>query len=275
MSLEDLPPLREGLAAAGLGARKSLGQHFLLDLNLARKIASLAGDVEGRTVLEVGPGPGGLTRALLSAGATVVAVEKDSRFFPLLEPLTAITGGRLTLVRADALDFDEGSLPRGALIVANLPYNVATPLLVKWLVGPLQPACMVLMFQKEVAHRIVANPGVKDYGRLSVIAQVVCEARIVLEVPARAFTPPPKVDSAVVRLTPRADRPAPDILADLQRLTAEAFGQRRKMLRSSLRPLGGQALCEAANVDPDARAETVPPKKYLDLVEAMRALRGA
>src|SRR5579863_4822876 len=171
MSLGDLPPLREVLAAAGISAKKSFGQHFLLDLNLTRKIAGLAGDLAGETVIEVGPGPGGLTRALLEAGASVVAIEKDRRFIPLLEALAARADGRLTIIEADALALEASALPRGAQIVANLPYNVATPLLVSWLTGPLQPKAMTLMFQKEVADRIVAAPGSEDYGRLSVLAQ--------------------------------------------------------------------------------------------------------
>ena len=269
MSLDDLPPLRESLAAAGLAARKSFGQHFLLDLNLTRKIARLAGPLEGETVVEVGPGPGGLTRALLEAGARVIAVEKDARFIPLLEDLAARADGRLTLIQADALKLDAASLPAEASVVANLPYNVATPLLVGWLTGAWRPRTMTLMFQKEVAERIAAAPGSKDYGRLSVLAQALSEARMVMELPARAFTPPPKVASAVVRLTARADRP-PDVLVErLQRVTAAAFGQRRKMLRSSLRPLGGEALCVAAGIEASARAEELSVAQFLALAERL------
>ena len=266
MSLDDLPPLRDTLAAAGISAKKSFGQHFLLDLNITRKIARLAGLQPGETVIEVGPGPGGLTRALLEAGANVVAVEKDARFVSLLEDLAAHAAGRLQVINEDALT---AALPAGAPIVANLPYNVATPLLVGWLTGAWRPRAMTLMFQKEVAQRIVAAPGSKDYGRLSVLAQALAEARIVMELPARAFTPPPKVDSAVVSLIPRAARPPDALVERLQRVTAAAFGQRRKMLRSSLRPLGGEALCVAVGVDPAARAEDIAVAQYLALAERL------
>ncbi|HWF78579.1 MAG TPA: 16S rRNA (adenine(1518)-N(6)/adenine(1519)-N(6))-dimethyltransferase RsmA [Caulobacteraceae bacterium] len=265
--LHDLPPLREALASAGLAARKSFGQHFLLDLNVTRKIARLAGPLDGETVVEVGPGPGGLTRALLEAGASVIAIEKDARFVPLLDDLAAHAEGRLTVVRADALMLDAKAVPAGAPVVANLPYNVATPLLVGWLTGAWRPRAMTLMFQKEVAQRITAAPGSKDYGRLSVLAQALADAKIVMELPARAFTPPPKVDSAVVRLTPRSNRPPDALVEALQRVTAAAFGQRRKMLRSSLKPLGGEALCAAVGVDPAARAEDVSVAQYLALAE--------
>ncbi|MET0293987.1 MAG: 16S rRNA (adenine(1518)-N(6)/adenine(1519)-N(6))-dimethyltransferase RsmA [Phenylobacterium sp.] len=268
MSAEALPPLREALEAHGLLARKSLGQHFLLDLNITRKIVRLAEIDPGDLVIEVGPGPGGLTRALIEAGAEVIAVEKDPRFAPLLEPLAAF--GPLHLQLADALSADEAALTggRSAQVVSNLPYNVGTPLLVKWLTGRFAPTAMTLMFQKEVAERIVAAPGSGAYGRLAVIAQACAEARIVMEVPARAFTPPPKVDSAVVRLRLRPDRPTPDRLVALQALTAAAFGQRRKMLRSSLKPLGGTALCAAAGIDADRRAETLSVAEFLALADA-------
>jgi 16S rRNA (adenine1518-N6/adenine1519-N6)-dimethyltransferase len=265
VTLEDLPPLRESLAAAGLAARKSFGQHFLLDLNITRKIARLAGPLEGKAVVEVGPGPGGLTRALLEAGARVIAVEKDARFVPLLEDLAVHAAGRLTLIQADALKLDAAGLPAEASVVANLPYNVATPLLVGWLTGAWRPTSMTLMFQKEVAERIVAAPGSRDYGRLSVLAQALSEARMVMELPARAFTPPPKVASAVVRLIPRDDRPPEALVDRLQQVTAAAFGQRRKMLRSSLKPLGGEALCRAAGVKPSARAEELSVAQFLEL----------
>ena len=265
MNLDALPPLRESLAAAGLTARKSFGQHFLLDLNVTRRIARLAGPLDGATVVEVGPGPGGLTRALLEAGARVIAVEKDPRFIPLLEELAARADGRLTVLEADALTLDADAAPAGAPVVANLPYNVATPLLIGWLTGAWRPSSMTLMFQKEVAERITAAPGSKAYGRLSVLAQALSEPRIVMELPARAFTPPPKVESAVVRLTPRAERPSDALVERLQRVTAAAFGQRRKMLRSSLKPLGGESLCAAAGLDPAARAEDVGVAQYLAL----------
>ncbi len=271
MNLASLPPLRESLAAAGLLAKKSFGQHFLLDLNVTRKIARLAGPLEGETVLEVGPGPGGLTRALLDAGARVVAVEKDRRFAPLLEELSAHAHGRLTVIEADALELASDAIPPTPVIVANLPYNVATPLLVGWLTGPLRPKSMTLMFQKEVADRIVAAPGSKDYGRLSVLAQTLCEAHVVLDLPARAFTPPPKVASAVVRLDPRPRRPPAAAVEALQRVTAAAFGQRRKMLRSSLKALGGEKLAAAVGLDPTLRAEDVTVAQYLALATRLVA----
>ena len=276
MGLSDLPPLRESLTAHGLLANKAFGQHFLFDLNLTRKIARLGGALEGRAVIEVGPGPGGLTRALLETGAAqVIAVEKDRRFIPLLAELQAVEPGRLTVIEADALAVDEAALlaehapGAPALIVANLPYNVATPLLVKWLTGPFTPQAMVLMFQKEVAQRIAARPGEDAYGRLSVITGALADAAIAMTLPGRAFTPPPKVESAVVVLTPRADRPPAPLISALERVTAAAFGQRRKMLRSSLRILGGEALCAAAGVDPNARAETIPVEGFLRIAEAI------
>ena len=277
MSLTDLPPLRESLEAYGLVANKGFGQHFLLDLNITRKIARLAGADETTAVIEVGPGPGGLTRALLETGARVIAVEKDARFLPLLEAIAKAADGRLTLVHADALAVDEAALVAEhtaglpTRIVANLPYNVGTPLLIKWLTGPFQPVSMALMFQKEVAERIVAGVGDDAYGRLAVISQALCETAIVMSLPARAFTPPPKVDSAVVSLTPRADRPRDELIAAVERVSAAAFGQRRKMLRSSLKGLGGADLCGAAGLEPDRRAETVPVAGFLALAEALIA----
>jgi len=271
VTLHDLPPLRDQLEAHGLFAKKSFGQHFLLDLNITRKIARLAGPLDGCVVLEAGPGPGGLTRALLETAARVVAVEMDARFIPLLEELGAAADGRLTVERADALAMDDVALlARHApglpcRIVSNLPYNVGTALLIKWLTGPLRPQAMALMFQKEVAQRIVAGVGDDAYGRLAVIAQALCEARIVMDLPARAFTPPPKVDSAVVLLTPLPERPADALIAALEKVTAAAFGQRRKMLRSSLKPLGGEALCAAAGIEPKARAEEIAVDGFLAL----------
>jgi 16S rRNA (adenine1518-N6/adenine1519-N6)-dimethyltransferase len=276
VNLGRLPPLRETLAAHGLMAKKAFGQHFLLDLNITRKIARLADFAPGARVIEVGPGPGGLTRALLEAGARVTAIEKDGRFRPLLEDLAAAAPtGALTLVFDDALDTDEAALAQGepAHVVSNLPYNVGTALLIKWLTGPWTPAAMTLMFQKEVAQRIAAAPGGSAYGRLAVIAQATCEAQSVMDVPARAFTPPPKVDSAVVRLTPRPDRPTPARLDALQKLTAAAFGQRRKMLRASLKGLGGEPLIGAAGLDPQARAETIDVAGFLRLADAWLAAR--
>jgi 16S rRNA (adenine1518-N6/adenine1519-N6)-dimethyltransferase len=275
VNLETLPPLRDVLAEHGLLAKKSFGQHFLLDLNITRKIARLAQFEPGATVIEVGPGPGGLTRALLEAGALVIAIEKDERFRPLLEALGEAAPGALRLVVGDALLADEAQLAEGgaAHVVANLPYNVGTALLIKWLTGPWTPASMTLMFQKEVADRIVAPTDGEAYGRLAVIAQATSEAKIVMEVPARAFTPPPKVESAVVRLTPRADRPSDARLDALQRVTAAAFGQRRKMLRASLRGLGGEPLILAAGLNPQARAETIDVAGFLRLADAWIAAR--
>jgi 16S rRNA (adenine1518-N6/adenine1519-N6)-dimethyltransferase len=261
---DGLPPLREVIAAHGLSARKALGQNFLLDLNLTAKIARRAGDLTQADVLEVGPGPGGLTRALLAAGARhVVAVERDPRCLPALAEVAAAWPGRLTVLQGDALAVDP--LPRLAppvRVVANLPYNVGTELFVRWLTPAAWPpfwTSLTLMFQKEVAERIVAQPGSKAYGRLSVLAQWRSEPRIAFEVPARAFTPPPKVTSAVVQIE-RLE--APRHSADpgvLSRVVALAFGQRRKMLRASLRPLGGdvEALLAAAGIPPTERAEQV------------------
>ena len=277
MNLDSLPPLREALAEHGLDARKAFGQHFLLDLNITRKIARLAEIQAGDRVIEVGPGPGGLTRALLETGAKVTAIEKDSRFQPLLSVLTDAAPGAFTLVLGDALDADERALAQGepAHIVANLPYNVGTALLIKWLTGPWRPAALTLMFQREVAERITAPVDGDAYGRLAVIAQATCDAKIVMEVGARAFTPPPKVDSAVVRLTPRPDRPSPARLDALQKLTAAAFGQRRKMLRASLKGMGGETLIEAAGLNPQARAETVDVAGFLALADTWIAQRSS
>jgi 16S rRNA (adenine1518-N6/adenine1519-N6)-dimethyltransferase len=277
VKLDDLPPLRDSLADHGLIAKKAFGQHFLLDLNITRKIARLAGPLEGRVVIEVGPGPGGLTRALLEAGAHVIAVEKDRRFLPLLEEIAEAAGGALSVVEADALAVDEAALlaahapGREAHVVSNLPYNVGTALLIKWLTGPFRPAGLALMFQKEVADRITAQAGDDAYGRLSVIAQALCTAERVMDLPARAFTPPPKVASAVVRLAPLPERPADALIQALETITAAAFGQRRKMLRSSLRNLGGEALCAAAGIDANARAEVVTVAGFLGLAEALIA----
>lgn len=268
--MTDLPSLRETLDAHGLLAKKSFGQHFLLDLNVTRKIVRLAGPFEGRAVIEVGPGPGGLTRALLDSDAgKVVLIEKDPRFLPLLSELDD-GSGRMTVVEADALRVKEADLVEGpAHVVSNLPYNVGTPLLIKWITGPWLPHALTLMFQKEVAERITAAPGGDAYGRLAVISQAVCEAHLVMHLPATAFTPPPKVASAVVHLVPRAVRPDAGRLKRLERVTAAAFGQRRKMLRSSLKPLGGGALCEAAGIEPDARAEVVDVAGFLRLADAL------
>ncbi|NWG53307.1 MAG: 16S rRNA (adenine(1518)-N(6)/adenine(1519)-N(6))-dimethyltransferase RsmA [Hydrogenophilaceae bacterium] len=272
-------PIRDALERHGLWAKKSLGQHFLLDLNLTRRIARSAGDLAGQAVIEVGPGPGGLTRALLEAGADpLIAIEKDQRFMPLLDELVPGSDGRLRLVNADALTIDEPALLDGARahIVSNLPYNVATPLLIKWLKAGAWRASMTLMVQKEVAQRIVAQPRTPAYGRLAVIAQARCQVRYGFTVPARAFSPPPKVESAIVHFAPRDDAyPHPD---DLERVTAAAFGQRRKMLRQALAGLAAdagldaEALLARAAVAPTARAEEIAPAGFLALADAVHKL---
>ena len=273
MNADELPTLRDELEAHGLWANKGLGQHFLLDLNITRRIAKTAGDLAGKQVIEVGPGPGGLTRALLETGAHVTAIEKDTRFLPLLEPLIAWSEGRLTIVQGDALQVDQAVLVSGAsaAIISNLPYNVGTPLLVNWLKAGAWRGDMTLMFQKEVAQRIVAKPGSDAYGRLAVLAQARCECRLEFTVPARAFTPPPKIASAIVTLRDRAD-PYPHLDA-LERVTAAAFGQRRKMLRSALRALtpDAEALLNEAPLEPTARAEEIDQAGFRALADAWRA----
>jgi 16S rRNA (adenine1518-N6/adenine1519-N6)-dimethyltransferase len=268
-----LPPLREEIAAVGLGADRSLGQNFLLDLNLLDRIVRAIALRPGETVFEVGPGPGGLTRALLKAGAHVVAVERDPRAVPLLERLGAAAAGRLTLVEGDALAVDAEALAgEGAHIAANLPYNIATPLLAGWLSGDRWPPwwrSATLMFQQEVAERIVAPPGTSAYGRLSVLAQWRTTARIVLTLPPRAFTPAPKVHSAVVQLVPRADAAAlpAALVADV---TRAAFGQRRKMLRQAMKAMpGGPEALAAAGIDPSRRAETLSVDEFISLARAV------
>jgi len=271
----ELPPLREVIARHGLGARKSLGQHFLLDLNLTGRIARSAGELGHGTLLEVGPGPGGLTRALLAAGgASVIAIEKDRRCLDALSELAAAYPGRLRIIEGDALEVDMAGLgepPRR--IVANLPYNVSTPLLVRWLrdiaAAPEAFESLTLMFQKEVAQRLTAKPGGKDYGRLSVMTQWLCDARLLFDVPPRAFTPPPKVTSSVVQLTPYRSPPAAPFVA-MEQVVAAAFGQRRKMLRQSLKSLGldTQALLAKASVVETARAEELDVAAFCALARA-------
>lgn len=278
---DGLPPLREVIRRHGLAARKSLGQNFLLDLNLAARIARAAGDLTGATVFEVGPGPGGLTRALLALGAArVIAVERDERAIAALHEIAERYPGRLDIIAADALTFDPRTrLDHGpARIVANLPYNIATALLVSWLVLEPWPPwydSAVLMFQREVAERIVAAAGSKSYGRLSVLVQWRATARILFDVNASAFVPPPKVTSSLLRLTPLPS-PLPCDRAILETVTQAAFGQRRKMLRQSLRPLGGDtaALIAAAGLDPTARAEDISVAGFVSLAQAIAARRG-
>lgn len=278
---DGLPPLREVIRRHGLMAKKSLGQNFLLDLNLAGRIARAAGELAGVTVLEIGAGPGGLTRALLAHGAArVIAVERDERAIAALQEIADHYPGRLDIVTADALAFDPRSrLDHGRVrIVANLPYNIATALLVSWLtIEPWPPwyDAAVLMFQREVAERIVAAPGSKSYGRLSVLAQWRCEARILFDVHPSAFVPPPKVTSSLVRLLPRATPLVCD-RALLESVTQAAFGQRRKMLRQSLRALGVDvsALLAAAGLAPTGRAEDISVDGFVALARALAVERG-
>jgi len=279
--IDDLPPLREVIRRHGLAAKKSLGQNFLLDLNLTARIARAAGPFENTTVLEVGPGPGGLTRALLALGAKrVIAVERDERAIDALQEIGARYPGRLDIVGGDALEFDPRAYLDGgrAKVVANLPYNIATALLVDWLTAEPWPPwydMLVLMFQREVAARIVAKPGSKTYGRLSVLAGWRTEAKIVFDVAPSAFVPPPKVTSALVRLTPRAEPLACESRL-LQRVTEAAFGQRRKMLRQSLKSLGADplTLLSAAGIEPTTRAEEIPVAGFVALARAL-AKHGA
>jgi 16S rRNA (adenine1518-N6/adenine1519-N6)-dimethyltransferase len=272
---DSLPPLRDVIRRHGLTARKSLGQNFLLDLNLTGRIARAAGPLDQVTIVEVGPGPGGLTRALLTHGAQrVIAVERDTRAVAALAEVADAFPGRLQVVEADALAFDpRPHLAGPARIVANLPYNIATPLLIGWLSADPWPPWydqLVLMFQREVAERIVASPGSKSYGRLSVIANWRCETRILFDIAPSAFVPPPKVTSTVVRLIPRA-QPLPAPLPVMERITAAAFGQRRKMLRQSLRSLVPDPgpLLTAAGIDPTARAEEIPVAGFVALAQAL------
>ena len=270
--IEALPPLRTVIAEHGLAARQSLGQHFLLDLNLTRKIATAAGDLTGASVFEVGPGPGGLTRALLGTNArAVIAIERDPRCIAALQPLVAGAEGRLRLIEADALDVDPAGLaPAPRMIVANLPYNIATPLLLGWLRQIDAFERLVLMFQKEVADRLVAVPRTKAYGRLSVVTQWRAEPRLLFDLPPSAFTPPPGVVSSVVRLSPRRRRDGDPAFSAMERVTAAAFGQRRKMLRASLRVLqpDPEPLLHEAGLPPTARAEEIPVEGFVALALA-------
>jgi 16S rRNA (adenine1518-N6/adenine1519-N6)-dimethyltransferase len=271
---DGLPPLRQVIERYGLNAKKSLGQNFLLDLNLTRKIARFAGDVSHQTVVEIGPGPGGLTRALLIEGAKrVVAIERDDRCLPALAEISAHFPGRLDVIAGDALDVDWPKLLNDASrasIVANLPYGVASLLLVNWLETEPWPPWydrMILMFQREVAERIVAAPNSKAYGRLSVLAQWRTEAKIVMTLPPDAFTPPPKVSSAIVEFRPRA-KPEPQCsVHTLARVTAAAFGQRRKMLRASLKQLTAfpELLLKRADLSPEKRAENLSVDEFARL----------
>ncbi len=278
-TIDGLPPLREVIRAHDLVAKKQLGQNFLLDLNLTAKIARLAGDLSGCDVLEVGPGPGGLTRGLLVEGARrVLAVEKDPRCLPALAEIAAAYPGRLDVINGDALEVDVmAHLTPPIRIVANLPYNVGTELLIRWLTPKVWPPVwdsLTLMFQKEVAERIVAKPRTDHYGRLALLAQWRCDARIVLHLPPEAFTPAPKVHSSVVHLTRLPGPRYPADEAVLNRVTAMAFNQRRKMLRSSLKGLGPdvEARLEAAGIAPTARAEEISLEGFCAL--AREVARG-
>ncbi len=265
-------PLREVIARHGLSASKSLGQNFILDRQLLTRIAAIPGDLHGQHVYEVGPGPGGLTRALLDAGALVTAVERDRRCLPALEELRQEFPDRLQVVEANALSVDERSLTgEGTHVVANLPYNIGTALLLKWLSGDWPPwwRSLTLMFQKEVAERIVAQPGSDSYGRLSVAAQWRSNPRLVMPVNRSAFVPPPKVTSAVVHIVP-VDAPQGVNPRVIERLTQAAFGQRRKMLRSSLKPVAGALeAASALNIDLERRAETLGCDEWVRLARVL------
>lgn len=279
-TLDGLPPLRDVIQRHGLDAKKALGQNFLLDLNLTQKIARSAGSLEGVTVFEVGPGPGGLTRAILSLGAKkVIAVERDSRCLPALAEIGEYYPGRLEVIEGDALKTDFVALTAEKAdggpvkIIANLPYNVGTQLLINWLLpedGKWPPfwESLTLMFQKEVGLRIVADQDDDHYGRLGVLAGWRTDAHMVFDVPPQAFTPPPKVTSTVVHLMPRTNPLACDV-AKLERITHAAFGQRRKMLRQSLKPVGGEALLNKAGIDPQRRAETLSVEEFVALANCL------
>lgn len=274
---DGLPPLRAVIRQAGLSAKKSLGQNFLLDLNLTRRIARAAGPLDGVSIVEIGPGPGGLTRALLMEGAAkVIAIERDARCLPPLADIAAAYPGRLEIVGADAREVDYGALPlrAPARLVANLPYSVGTALLVGWLkTAPWPPwfDSLVLMFQREVADRIVAAPGAKDYGRLAVLSQWRTDPRILFTLPPDAFTPKPKVASAVVKLVPKAAPEPPCDIGTLERVTAAAFGQRRKMLRASLKQVtpDPETLLTRLGLDPKARAETLQIGDFCRIATAL------
>ncbi|WP_315920301.1 16S rRNA (adenine(1518)-N(6)/adenine(1519)-N(6))-dimethyltransferase RsmA [Mesorhizobium sp. SP-1A] len=274
MSADGLPPLRQVIEHHGLQAKKALGQNFLLDLNLTGKVARTAGDLSQATVIEVGPGPGGLTRALLMHDAhRVVAIERDERCLPALAEIADRYPGRLEVVSGDALKTDFAALAAGGpvKIVANLPYNIGTELLVRWLTAEAWPpfyASMTLMFQREVAERIVARPGEDAYGRLGVLAGWRTDARIAFDIPRQAFTPPPKITSSVVHLVPR-EKPLPADVRKLGRVTEAAFGQRRKMLRQSLKALGGEELLLKVDIDPTRRAETLSVEEFVRLANAI------
>lgn len=281
-AIDDLPPLREVIRKHGLSARKSLGQNFLLDLNLTARVARVAAPLDDRTVIEVGPGPGGLTRALLALGAKrVIAIERDERAIPALEEIAQHYPGRLDIVNADAMTFDPRPMLGGAKasIVANLPYNIATPLLIGWLSTEPWPPwfdMMVLMFQREVAERIAAHDNDEAYGRLAVLANWRAETKIMFDIAPSAFVPPPNVTSSVVRLIPRCEPETCDRKA-LERVSGAAFGQRRKMLRQSLKTLGVDPaqLAAAAGIDPTRRAETIPVSGFVAMARELADIQAA
>lgn len=278
IAADGLPPLREVIAKYDLAARRSLGQNFLFDLNLTAKIARAAGDLGEGTVIEIGPGPGGLTRALLAHGARqVIAIERDPRCLGALAEISAAYPDRLTVIEGDALTIDcakLGKAPRR--IVANLPYNIATPLIIKWLQAGPAFASLTVMVQREVADRLAAKPRTKDYGRLSVLAQFLSRPKRLFDVPPRAFIPPPKVTSSVIELIPLPEPAAAARIEDLERITQAAFGQRRKMLRQSLRSLGLEVepLLASAEIEPTARAEELSVAQFAALARAFRARRA-
>ena len=282
-ALDGLPPLRETIQRHGLDAKKALGQNFLLDLNLTQKIARTSGNLTGSTVIEVGPGPGGLTRAILALGARkVVAIERDSRCLPALAEIADHYPGRLEVIEGDALKTDfaaiaarlQAELPGPVKIIANLPYNIGTQLLVNWLLPEKERHwppfwdSLTLLLQKEVVQRIVATEDDDHYGRLGVLCGWLTDANAAFDIPPQAFTPPPKVTSTVVHLTPRP-APLPCDAGKLERVTAAAFGQRRKMLRQSVKPLGGEALLAKAGIDSSRRAETLSVDEFVTLANCL------
>lgn len=273
MTLGHLPALRDVIAAHGLQAKKTLGQHFLLDLNLTRKIVRTAGALKGHTVIEIGPGPGGLTRILVDSEASaIIGIEKDPRCINALQSLIIAADGRLRIIEADALAIDPTSItPAPRSIIANLPYNVGTAMLTAWLQQAQDYAQMVLMFQKEVAERITAQPRTPAYGRLSVLSQFTCDCFYEFTVPASAFTPPPKVDSAIVRLVPKKQSHEVSVTA-LERVTAAAFGQRRKMLRSIFKNQLDENAFTALGIKPEARAEELHVSDFVKLAAHLQAL---
>ena len=279
-TLDGLPPLRDVVQRHGLDAKKSLGQNFLFDLNLTQKIARAAGPLEDVTVFEVGPGPGGLTRAILSLGAKkVIAIERDARALPVLADIADHYPGRLEVIEGDALQIDFAALAAEKAaggpvkIIANLPYNIGTQLLLNWLLPedktwPPFWQSLTLMFQREVGLRIVADQEDDHYGRLGVLAGWRTDPHMMFDVPPQAFSPPPKVTSTVVHLIPRAN-PLPCDVSKLERITHAAFGQRRKMLRQSLKPVGGEALLAKAGIDPQRRAETLSVEEFVRLANLL------